>query len=188
MLLFFAELVGHRGIQKRVIFVTCLAALVIAGTIFLEVQPSLISDYLIGPLNLICAFFIVRSLQQHRHRAKSQTEQSRLSYLYYGAIVVLAVETLEWLASSEGLSAVGYVLETIYVYFLYQSIVAQRFINMVEVISKAAVLTVLTLLLSAIYTLLVLWIGVEQQGLWFFHTIVASFVILILYDPVRPCI
>src|SRR5690606_6899725 len=34
--------------------------------------------------------------------------------------------------------------------------------------------------------LLVRWVGDEQRGLWLFNTLVASFVILILYDQIRP--
>ena len=46
-------------------------------------------------------------------------------------------------------------------------------------------LGVLTLMLATVYALLVLWVGSSQQSLWLFNTLVASFVILILYDQVR---
>jgi signal transduction histidine kinase len=80
----------------------------------------------------------------------------------------------------------GHVAATFYVYFLYQSVLSRRVIDLVELLGKAAVLGVLTLVLATVYALLLLWVGTHEQELWLFNTLVASFVILILYDQVRP--
>ena len=33
--------------------------------------------------------------------------------------------------------------------------------------------------------MLVLWVGEEEQSLWIFNTVIASFVILILFEPIK---
>ena len=48
-----------------------------------------------------------------------------------------------------------------------------------------AVLGTLVVLLSAVYGFLLYWIGGGQKGLYLLNALVASFVILILFEPVR---
>ena len=76
--------------------------------------------------------------------------------------------------SSKPAPALGHAV-TFWVYFPF-SIVARRLMNMVELLGKAAVVGVLTLFWP-LSTQCWFSVGQEQQGLWLFNTIVASFVI-----------
>src|SRR4029077_4140669 len=55
-----------------------------------------------------------------------------------------------------------------------------------ELLGKMAVLGTLVALLSAVYGFLLYWVGGGgQQGLYLLNALVAAFVILILFEPVR---
>jgi hypothetical protein len=60
-----------------------------------------------------------------------------------------------------------------------------RLIDVNELVGKMAVLGSLVVLLSAVYSLLLSWVGGGQQGIYLLNALVASFVILILFEPVR---
>ncbi len=121
-----------------------------------------------------------------RTRTARPDDKKRLRLLFYGGLITLIFATGKLVQDSELLAAGGHITATFYVYFLYQSILARRLVDLVELLGKAAVLAVLTLVLATVYALLVLWVGSHQQSLWLFNTLVASFVILILYDQFRP--
>ena len=131
---------------------------------------------------------INRALYRHMRRARSGTDRKRLSLLLYLGLAALLLAFGELLPQAPSLAAMGHMAATFYIYFLYQSIVARRLVDLVELLGKAAVLAALTLMLASIYALLLLWVGSDEQGLWLFNTLVASFVILIVYDQVRPWI
>lgn len=81
--------------------------------------------------------------------------------------------------------AVGNVLGILYLYFLSQTLFRYRLIDINELLGKMAVLGTLVILLSAVYGLLLYWVGSGQKGLYLLNALVASFVILILFEPVR---
>lgn len=132
--------------------------------------------------------FVAQAMWRHIQGVKTEADRKRLSFLFYGGATALVLAAGELMPDAGLLAALAHIAVTFYVYFLYQSILSRRFIDLVELLGKAAVLGVLTLVLAAIYSLLVLWVGENQQGLWLFNTLVASFVILILYDQIRPWI
>lgn len=188
-ILFFRELLRDHGLaSKRLARV----AQVVSGLLFLlNFSPwgtSLWCRLLLALYVFVTLALVYRALFTHIRRARSETDRKRLAYLFYGGIVALFLAIGELVPSIALLAAMGHVSATFYVYFLYQSILARRLIDLVELLGKAAVLAALTLLLASVYALLVLWVGSNQQGLWLFNTLVASFVILILYDQVRPWI
>src|SRR5205814_2566395 len=62
-----------------------------------------------------------------------------------------------------------------------------RLLDLNELVGKMAVLGTLVLLLSAVYGFLLYWVGKGQrtEGLYLLNALVAAFVILILFEPVR---
>src|SRR5438105_8389456 len=74
---------------------------------------------------------------------------------------------------------------TIYLYFLSQTIQRHRLLDLNELLGKIVVLASVGLVLAAIYGLLVRWTGGASTGLFLFNTMVASFVILILFEPLK---
>jgi len=122
---------------------------------------------------------------QYRATTK-KVERKRIGYLALGGFVattltltdVLPRFDIEW-------PAVGNVLGILYLYFLSQTLFRYRLIDINELLGKMAVLGTLVVLLSAVYGLLLYWVGSGQKGLYLLNALVASFVILILFEPVR---
>jgi two-component system sensor histidine kinase HydH len=122
---------------------------------------------------------------QYRATTK-KVERKRIGYLALGGFVattltltdVLPRFDIEW-------PAVGNVLGILYLYFLSQTLFRYRLIDINELLGKMAVLGTLVILLSAVYGLLLYWVGSGQKGLYLLNALVASFVILILFEPVR---
>jgi signal transduction histidine kinase len=78
------------------------------------------------------------------------------------------------------------VVTLLYLYFLSQTIFRYRLLDLNELLGKMIVLGSLVVILSIVYGLLLAWIGGGKvQGLFIINTVVASFVILILFEPVR---
>ncbi|MBI3178671.1 MAG: GAF domain-containing protein [Deltaproteobacteria bacterium] len=186
---FFAELLrDHSRATRRV---ARLATLASVALFLLVLSPwgtefplrALVAAYVLGALGWVFHLVLTRA-----RAARAEPDRKRLSYVLAGGLIALVLAIGELIPGVELPAVMGHVAATFYVYFLYQSIVARRVIDMVELLGKAAVLAVLTLVLATVYVLLVWWVGSEHPGLWLFNTLIASFVILILYDQVRPWI
>lgn len=126
------------------------------------------------------------SLWRAMRSARDLPQRKRLRYLFFGGLVATLLAVLDGFAGEEATAGLGHISATLYLYFLYQSIIARRVIDVVEFVGKAATVGVLTLTLATLYSVLVVWVGRDQPYLWLFNTLVASFVILIIYDPIRP--
>lgn len=134
------------------------------------------------------ALTVTFQLTWQRARLSTQREdQLRLRSITLAGAVVCVLGAGEAFPGNVYLPAVGNVAVAVYLYFLYQTIITYRTIDLAELIAKAAVLGALTLLLGALYQLLVIWLG-TGTGPFIFSTLIASFVILILYDQARSWI
>ncbi len=122
---------------------------------------------------------------QYRATTK-RAERTRVGYLTLGGFIATTL-TLTDVLPRFGVAwpAVGNVLGILYLYFLSQTLFRYRLIDLNELIGKMAVLGTLVLLLTAVYGFLLYWIGSGQQGLYLLNALVAAFVILILFEPVR---
>ena len=76
-------------------------------------------------------------------------------------------------------------LTVIYMYFLSQTLFHYRLLDIKELLGKMVTLSALVLMLTIIYGLLLSWVGRDQPGVFFFNTIVASFVILVIFEQLR---
>ena len=128
----------------------------------------------------------VSLLYARMRRAASRTERARLFYLWVGAALCVGLTFGELLIRLAGWPPPPFanVALTIYIYFLSQTIQRHRLLDLNELLGKIVVLASVGLVLAAIYGLLVRWTG-GQGGLFFFNTLVASFVILILFEPLK---
>ncbi len=186
-LAFFAEIIRDYSLfTRRVIQAAIVATALLLVLVFTPVGAH-IGLAALATLYVVTAFaWTFHTLYLRRRTARTEAERKRLSYLLGGGLLTLLLALGELVPGVELLAAIGHVAATFYVYFLYQSVLARRVIDLVDLLGKAAVLGVLTLVLAFVYALLLLWVGTEQPGLWLFNTLVASFVVLILYDQVRP--
>ncbi len=115
-----------------------------------------------------------------------RVERTRVGYLALGGFVATTL-TLTDVLPRFGVAwpAVGNVLGILYLYFLSQTLFRNRLIDLNELLGKMAVLGTLVVVLWAVYGFLLYWIGDGQKGLYLLNALVASFVILILFEPVR---
>lgn len=116
----------------------------------------------------------------------SRVERIRIRYLMVGGFVATTLALTDSLPRfGVAWPTVGNVLTILYLYFLSQTLFRYRLLDINELVGKMAVLGTLVVLLVATYGLLLTWIGGGQEGLFLLNAVVASFVILILFEPVR---
>jgi two-component system sensor histidine kinase HydH len=128
----------------------------------------------------------VSLLYARMRRAASRTERARLFYLWVGAALCVGLTFGELLIRLAGWPPPPFanVAMTIYLYFLSQTIQRHRLLDLNELLGKIVVLASVGIVLALIYGLMVRWTG-GSSGLFFFNTMVASFVILILFEPLK---
>lgn len=131
------------------------------------------------------ALTVTFSLIIRRRRAATGVEKLRLLYLAAGAtgaIVFSATDLLHLYGIP--FPPLGAIITTLYLFFLAQTLQRLRLLDLHELLGRVASLSVLALILAAIYGALVAWVG-ARPGLFLFNTLIASFVILILFEPLR---
>ncbi len=115
-----------------------------------------------------------------------RVERARVRYLALGGFVATTLAMTDVLPRlGVAWPTVGNVLSILYLYFISQTLFRYRLIDVNELVGKMAVLGTLVVLLWAVYGLLLSWVGGGQDGLFLLNALVASFVILILFEPVR---
>jgi signal transduction histidine kinase len=105
----------------------------------------------------------------------------RLRYLFYASLVALAL-------GSPLIPAVGPIVTAVYLYFVGQTLLRERLLDLPEVLARIATLTLLVLSGTALFALLLVWVPSQAEGnteLLLFNIAVASFAIIVLIDPVR---
>ena len=122
---------------------------------------------------------------QYRATTK-RVERARIRYLMLGGLLATTLALTDVLPRFVAAwPTVGNVLSILYLYFISQTLFRYRLIDVNELVGKMAVLGSLVVLLWAVYGLLLSWVGGGQDGLFLLNALVASFVILILFEPVR---
>jgi two-component system sensor histidine kinase HydH len=115
-----------------------------------------------------------------------RVERARIRYLMLGGFVAITLALTDVLPRfGVAWPTVGNVLSILYLYFLSQTLFRYRLLDLNELVGKMAVLGTLVVLLWAVYGLLLQWVGGGREGLFLLNALVASFVILILFEPVR---
>ncbi|HWM85473.1 MAG TPA: ATP-binding protein [Kofleriaceae bacterium] len=122
---------------------------------------------------------------QYRHTA-GRVARTRIRYLMLGGLVAITLSMTDSLPRlGVAWPTLGNVLTILYLYFLSQTLFRFRLLDVHELVGKMVVLGTLVVLLWATYGLLLAWVGGGQEGLFLLNALVASFVILILFEPVR---
>ena len=167
--------------------------LMLAGSAFglvVAVTPLTRSDLasLLVALYVLLALTAVLSVVwREMAAAPTRADRSRITYVLVGALVVGLLAFLDLLPRvgvTYPLEGLGFMALTLYMFLLLQALLRRRLLDLHEFLGKIAVVTLLGLVLASIYGGLVSWVGV-RPGLFFFNTLVASFVILSLFDPIR---
>lgn len=133
------------------------------------------------------SIFATFQLVWYRSRsAQQRTDKLRLRTLVIGGAATSLLSVGDSFGSGP-FPTIAHISIAIYMYFLYQTIITYRLIDLAELIAKGSVVIALTVILGALFELLLFWVG-TGRGQFFFNSFIASFVILILYDQIRPWI
>ncbi len=178
---FVAEPAGRRSWFSRIAAVLGVLLLCVVASPYhaRPIARAAVSVYVVG---LFAA--AVAELWERGRKAASRLERARARYLFAVGIVatvVFATDLLPFAGLDVG--PFGSTLVLVVLYMLSQVIERSRLIDLYELAGRLVVLTALAFLLAGIYYVLVDWAAGE--GPYVLNAIVASLVILILFDPVR---
>jgi signal transduction histidine kinase len=127
----------------------------------------------------------VRSVLARAATVDSAAERTRLRYLGVGGLIALSGTLLDLGAVlGVGTPAVGGIIVAVYIYFISQALLVSRLLDLHELLGKALVFGTLALLLAVVYGVLNVAIG-DRRGLFLSTTMVASSLILILFEPAK---
>lgn len=116
-------------------------------------------------------------------------EKLRYRYALWGLVVVVALHLTDTLYFSDLSSVVplGTLARAIYLIFLFQLFIQRELLTAQELLSRAFLFGSISLILSGIYWLLVSWVG-SRPSLFLFNTVVASFAIMVLFEPLKAAV
>jgi signal transduction histidine kinase len=187
-LAFFLEFLGVARRPARRARNTMLAGsltgLAVALTPLVHVKAAklVVAAYVVGGLAAVLS-----ALWGKMVGSQTRVERARLLYLFVGAVVAVVLSTLDMMPRfglPYPLEGLGSISLTIFMFFLSQTLQRHRLLDLHEFLGKIVVVTSLGLVLVMIYGGLVSWVG-ERRELFYFNTVVASFVILSLFEPLR---
>ncbi|MHB1844024.1 MAG: sensor histidine kinase [Deltaproteobacteria bacterium] len=124
-------------------------------------------------------------LQGRKGATPSRLERERLLYLLVGAAAAVGLTAID-LLSRFGVPwpTLGSVATTLYLFFLAQTLQRHRLLDLHELLGKVASVSALALILAGVYGVIGFWLK-DRPGLFLFNTVIASFVILALFEPLR---
>ena len=124
------------------------------------------------------------SLVVGRMRASdSRIDRLRLLYLAVGAAATVAFSCLDFLGRfGIAFPTLGPIFSTLYLFFLSQTLLRLRLMDLHELLGKIASQAVLAAILAVVFVVLTAWVE-SNLSLYLFNTLVAAFVMLILLEP-----
>jgi two-component system sensor histidine kinase HydH len=131
-------------------------------------------------------YYCVFLIYLRQRSLKSKHEATRLIYLFYGGVAAVTLAATDFLPKAGiAFPTIGNILTVIYMYFISQTLFHARLLDIKELLGKMVTLSALVLILTIIYGLLLSWVGRDRPGVFFFNTVVASFVILVIFEQLR---
>ncbi|MGK5086960.1 ATP-binding protein [Bdellovibrionota bacterium FG-2] len=113
---------------------------------------------------------------------------ARRNLVYAGGLFVLCSSVMDHVPLlGKLIPSLGNIGLMIYLFFVSQAITQQRLLNFGALLSRLLVLLAVALTLTGVYSLLVAWIQ-DSPGLFFLNSFIASFLILMLLDPLRALV
>ena len=185
---FFLEFLGVARRPARrarnVMLAGSLTGLVVAVTPLVHLKPAklVVAVYVLGGLAVA-----VSVLWGKMVGSQTRIERARLLYLLVGALVAIVLSTFDMfprVGLPYPLEGLGSITLTVFMFFLSQTLQRHRLLDLHEFLGKIVVVSALGLVLVMIYGGLVSWVG-DRPELFYFNTVVASFVILSLFEPMR---
>lgn len=148
----------------------------------LPADPAWIVVVVFGKLYVIGGLFYATVRMWLAARAAEGTAVApRLRYLFYASLITLAL-------GQPGIPVVGPIVTAVYLYFMAQTLVRERLLDLPEILGRIATMTLLVITVTAVYAALLLWVPwrfADEPMLLLFNTLLASFAVLVLIDPLR---
>ena len=112
----------------------------------------------------------------------------RRNLIYLGGIAVLMTSVMDHVPFMGNIiPSFGNLGLVAYLFFISQAISQQRLLNFGALLSRFFVLIAVALILTGVYSILVGWIE-NSPGLFFLNSFIASFLILMLLEPIRAVV
>lgn len=148
-------------------------------------QDSLIATAILDLYALGCVIFALILIWNSIHHLDGGRIIKNWKYIFWGGVIVAATAITDFLPKM-GIEfpSIGNILMVIYLYFIFQYINKGRVFDFEELMAKIVHFSVIVLTLTIIYILLVSWVG-DKPSLFVFNTGIASFVILVLFEPIK---
>ncbi|MBN2717804.1 MAG: hypothetical protein JXX14_18285, partial [Deltaproteobacteria bacterium] len=143
----------------------------------------------VGPaiLAYVVGFMLVAllDLNVQARTAATRVDAARIRYLAGGGFIVISLQVLDKTGHIFDIyiPPVSLAMTLLYLYFISQSIVRYRILDLYEMLGRLAVLSMMGLFLSLIYFALVHLVGTGKGFL--LNAFLASLIILLLFDPLR---
>ena len=188
-------LLGGRGPIGRTLVAVVYAAALAAGAFVLvpglapaDMRALLSADIVWqlvgGAWVFVPAIACLAVLFIYKAAVPSAVERRRISLIFYVGFAVTMAALLEYANRwGMGFPPVTRVAVIGLLYVLFQSGLRSRSFALQELVGKVVVFVVSALLLTAIFGVLVYWVG-NDPALFVFNTLAASLVILLIYEPI----
>jgi len=178
---------AEAGQRARLVQGPLLSLLLLAQTsalLFPEItsEPAWMIERIALKTYVVGGLFWAASRMWRAARAADGTAMApRLRYLFYASLIALAL-------GFPGIPVIGPIVTAVYLYFVAQTLVRERLLDLPEIAGRIASMTMLVIVVSAVFALLLLWVPSTLDGyrsLQLFNIVVASFAVLVLVDPMR---
>ena len=166
---------------RRASILSVLAGLAVGATPLADVQWARVA---VSVWVLLALSFSVSLIIARIRTSESRIERLRLLYLAVGLGASVLFSGLDLVARfGVPVPPLGPLVSTLYLFFLAQTLLRLRLMDLHELLGKIASQAVLAGILAVVFVILTSW--VESTSLFIFNTIVATFVMLILLDPLN---
>lgn len=181
------------GLMRWIYRISVAYAVTVIGLLFssLEADPVVRGLAFFGPSFLVFACLHLMYIDWRlkagavRKTKISTVGLSRRNWIYVGALLLLltaAMDHVPWLG--DVVPSIGNMLLCLYLFVISEAVIHQRLLNVSALFNRVMVLVFISLCLTLIYTFLVAWIE-NSPALFILNTFLASFIILVVIDPIR---
>lgn len=182
---FLGDEAGPPPLSRATLIGAVLLYLALLSSLFLASPVHTSKWFYIGLLTYVFLglYLSVYYLYRRYRRTPSRVEKIRLLYLLIGGLATVTAAILDlvpWAPS------VGNIFITIYLYFLSQTLVRYRLLDLNELLGRMVVLAALASIATIIYGLLLIkLVDLNEIGLLFLNALIASTAIIIVFEPLR---
>ena len=182
---FLGDEAGPPPMSRITIAGAVLLYLALLSSLFLTTPVHTNQWFYLGLLTYVFVglYLSVYYLYRRYRRTPSRVEKTRLLYLLIGGLATVTASALDlvpWMPS------LGNILITIYLYFLSQTLVRYRLLDLNELLGRMVVLAALASIATLIFgLLLVKLVDLNEIGLLFLNALIASTAIMIMFEPLR---